>query len=583
VCLLTFVAWDRERTPELPPAGPYLIAYPNPVPPGGAPGRTTIAWSTGTTDNGEVYVVADGNKRLFATGIQGREQAAWITGDPFSRPFEFRLYTTGHPATPLATLTVGRDDDIWSFGSAAAANLLWCGLLAGVVVLAERRSPAGSKSFIRSASVTGAVSAGIAATVLVFRPGVMSPDSLGQFREALTGVFTMDASPPMMSFVWRQLLRVIPGPLGMMVFHASMFWIGLGLIAAACTTSAVGGSLLVLGTGFFPPVFALLGTLWKDVGLGAAFTLVVGMILMGQKQGSRRLVLLSFLPLFYGTAVRFNAAPAAFPLACLLCVALAGPRRASRRNVSTLLAVSTLVTVFLVALVSAVNAAVVSQRSTGANLALQGSMLHDLAGMSLRTRTLLVPEYLRRPPISLEWLRERYKPGDGGNSFLYQFDFIFAQDEQQYKQLQQAWRTAVISHPSSYLAQRGQVILTIFQIRGIYDPFHRRIDPNTLGLVFPSRPVYERTVAFLDDVTALFFRGWFFLALAFVVAVAGARRRVWSAVAVAASGICYVLPYVAVTGGSDFRYIWWMLLAALLSFTVLMCHQTSCLPRPCQS
>jgi hypothetical protein len=40
---------------------------------------------------------------------------------------------------------------------------------------------------------------------------------------------------------------------------------------------------------------------------------------------------------------------------------------------------------------------------------------------------------------------------------------------------------------------------------------------------------------------------------------------------VAASGLMYVLPYVVLNTGADFRYLWWMIVAALLSaFLVAM-------------
>ena len=81
--------------------GAILRADPNPVPPGSGKGLTTITWDTGSDAVGEVYVFSEGNEKLFASGRQGSQQAAWI--QPGST--EFRLYTETDRKL-LAQLTV---------------------------------------------------------------------------------------------------------------------------------------------------------------------------------------------------------------------------------------------------------------------------------------------------------------------------------------------------------------------------------------------------------------------------------------------------------------------------------------------
>lgn len=90
---------DRAPRDNTTPSGPVLatdVAYPgvvlsadpNPVPPGGAKGRSTITWDTGSDAVGEVYVVNAGAEKLFGSGRQGSQEAPWI--QPGSN--EFRLY-----------------------------------------------------------------------------------------------------------------------------------------------------------------------------------------------------------------------------------------------------------------------------------------------------------------------------------------------------------------------------------------------------------------------------------------------------------------------------------------------------------
>ena len=72
------------------------------------------------------------------------------------------------------------------------------------------------------------VAMGILLTTFVFHPGYMSPDSVAQLSQGRTGEYT-DWHPPVMSWLWGRLDHIVPGPLGMLVFHTLVFWSGLGL------------------------------------------------------------------------------------------------------------------------------------------------------------------------------------------------------------------------------------------------------------------------------------------------------------------------------------------------------------------
>src|SRR5688572_28518775 len=134
-----------------------------------------------------------------------------------------------------------------------------------------------------------------------FYPGYMTSDSLQQLREARSGTFTT-WHPPLMAFVWRQFDRVVPGPIGMVVFHTLMFGAGLalffnrrlGLIPIALVTLS-------------PPVLGHLATVWKDVGMFCALVLAVGLYARGKPGWA-------LVPLFYACCVRHNAMLAVVPL-----------------------------------------------------------------------------------------------------------------------------------------------------------------------------------------------------------------------------------------------------------------------------
>ncbi len=85
-------------------AGASIAATPNPVPPGPAFGVTTITWTTGDGQNGNVYVSVDGGQpKLFASGPSGSLEAPWIG---FGSTYQFQLYSADN--TLLSTVKVER-------------------------------------------------------------------------------------------------------------------------------------------------------------------------------------------------------------------------------------------------------------------------------------------------------------------------------------------------------------------------------------------------------------------------------------------------------------------------------------------
>jgi hypothetical protein len=68
-----------------------LGAFPNPVPSGEGPGKTTITWNS---VDGKIYVsVNGGDEMLFAGSPRGAQEANWIEAGSH---YEFRLYDAGH-------------------------------------------------------------------------------------------------------------------------------------------------------------------------------------------------------------------------------------------------------------------------------------------------------------------------------------------------------------------------------------------------------------------------------------------------------------------------------------------------------
>src|ERR1041385_3378844 len=101
-----------------------ISATPNPAPPG--VGRVTISWESNDV-NAEVRVATEKSKeRLVSKGAPGRTEVSWIAE---GKVYDFRLYGTRHPETPLDSVTVSRSPQALNVHLATVANQLACDTL----------------------------------------------------------------------------------------------------------------------------------------------------------------------------------------------------------------------------------------------------------------------------------------------------------------------------------------------------------------------------------------------------------------------------------------------------------------------
>src|ERR1044071_1420202 len=115
--------------------------------------------------------------------------------------------------------------------------------------------------------------AGFALTLAAFYPGVMTPDSIDQLGQARAWEF-YEANPPIMSAVWGLIDRVWPGPAGMLLLDNLLFWGGAALLWRLTRERSPKLSLAFTFIGFTPQVLAHLGSVLKDVSLGATLVMV---------------------------------------------------------------------------------------------------------------------------------------------------------------------------------------------------------------------------------------------------------------------------------------------------------------------
>jgi hypothetical protein len=409
-----------------------------------------------------------------------------------------------------------------------------------------------------------AAGAGAAFTVLAFYPGYMSPDSVAQLGQARSGQF--DAwHPPLMAWAWGLLDRWVPGPVGMLLLQNALFWSGLAL-AAATTLPGPRGAVAVMGVGLLPPVIALLGTIWKDVQMGAALTLATGLLIQSGRRGGTLPRMAAVAALGYAAAVRHNAWLAILPLAAWLAWQVARERGLFAPR-AWAVAGGALLTLALQATVGLATRAVLDG---GPTYPLQDCFVHDLVAISLASGRDELPawEYHGTGTAPIEVQVRRYVPETVDTLVYAPRGYRHFTDGVRASDLRLHWLDAVRRHPGTWLRHRWGIFSRLLGVEDSHLIFWGGVDPNPLGVVLRPSALNHSVMAVLRALERTFlFRVWLWwaagvVALGWAVRTGRATAGTWALVA---SGALYLIPFFVAAPSDDFRYAWWTVLTTLLA------------------
>ncbi len=424
-----------------------------------------------------------------------------------------------------------------------------------------------------------------AGTVLVFSPGYMSYDTLYQLKQALGQEPLSDWHPPAMSLAWRGLIAVTGTTATMAALQAVVLW-GALWAAAWCvwdTTRRRGGSLAVLGVGLFPPVLTFVGVVWKDVHMAFALLVAVAAALAGRRvpagrvAARRALFVLGLAFLVYAVLVRKNAVFAAVPVFALLVLALRRRRRERGRlwvSASAALVVGILVPTVVISVTA--RPAPTSQVSQ----IMLDDLLHVLNPHELRAAH--VPPDLRQHLVSAA--KECDRVDSLSNSYWTCYgrgaDGPFTAVAHTGR-IRSAWLRQMPRHAAGYAGYRLQLFAGfLFASR---TPFQPGVIANDLGLTV-SHPRLEATLHSWVEGTSrdlpFLFHAWFWLAAALVLSIRpghGPFRVPVRALGVSSS--LYVVGYLPILPATDFRYVYWPVLAVTLGAVLALAGHRTGAPR----
>jgi len=284
---------------------------------------------------------------------------------------------------------------------------------------------------------------------LSFWPGIMIWDSGRQYGQALSGQFD-DWHPPLMEWVWRLFIPLMPGPGPMLVLQLGIYGVALGFLAARSWRRGDQRQAAWLAiTSLFPPTLLLMATIIKDSLMAAVLLAAFVLLVRFRDAGSKWARLAGMALILVAACLRFNAFLAGLPL---LLLAMPSSWRAHRGRAALAAAVATLV---LLLAMPVVNRLLGAERS-GVELSL---VIFDLGGITAHGGGDAFPPMPVANPIAVNQGCYSVERWDSYSWWVdppcpMRFAVVKSAFAAQHINPQIFWIKAIFAHPLAYTAHR---------------------------------------------------------------------------------------------------------------------------------
>jgi len=285
-------------------------------------------------------------------------------------------------------------------------------------------------------------------------PGFWTPDTHSQYAMALSGVYT-DHHPPMMSWVWGWLHRLLPGSGLLLLLHLSFLYAAVFYLIKSFAQQRIRFAFFLLP--LIPQIFIYSGFLWKDVGFAFSFLCCAAYLsyLTATQKPLRWYALISlFLILLYGTALKFQAQYAAPIL--LLWIAQCLLRY--EINLKRFVTIFSALLFFFYGSLKSLNDYWVPENQR--NYSWQYVKIYDLAAISVNSGVIFLPDFIKNENFSDKKLHDTfYRNGIpvsvddlvfGANALLRK-----GNNAVERTLIYKAWVQGIMSHPLIYLKHRA--------------------------------------------------------------------------------------------------------------------------------
>lgn len=408
--------------------------------------------------------------------------------------------------------------------------------------------------------------------ILAFYPGHMSNDTMQQLAQALGSKPFSDWHPPVMALLWYAAISVTGSIASILVFQLSMLWLALFLFSRYVyeLSRKRWVSLVPYVLGLSPFVLNISGTIWKDVHMALAFMLSSVLLLIYAKRVRTYIpvILAIGILLIYGALMRYNAVLAAIPI-IYYCINLYMEK--SSKYIKIGLATLGGVVILVVNLIIGVMFPIEKTHPASA------VMLDDIVSVKQDRSFDDVSQPLRQ---HLYDVRSRcMSRGVPMNSF-----WLCAEDadrsivsQSHYSELSALWLKTIIQHPLSYAQYRVYTFsLLVFApddrayiyADGIVE---NNLDVKSQGIyITKALGVYVNNFGYKHF--SFLYQAWFWILSSIALIVISKRRKVHGAFVrmLAWSALLYIVAYVPMVVATDYRYIYWPVIAISLGVTLLL-------------
>ena len=412
---------------------------------------------------------------------------------------------------------------------------------------------------------------GAALTASAYWPGLMTWDSMREYREGLSGEID-DWHPPVVEWLWGRTATIAKGPAPMLVLQLSLYWAGLVLLASQVRrTTGRRTGWVVLACGFLPLALALMGAILKDSLMAGALLVATGLLARRRGGAGPWASVVGILLLLFAATLRFNAFCACLPLLVAL-LPHAWWRTWPRMALTIVVATAALMAAMPIA------NRLIGATPSGVELSL---VIFDLGGITEHSGVDVFPRQLAvADPVRVN--RACYRP-DKWDSYSDWVDPVCPLGYTAWNDRVAPagvrpypfWLHAVFAHPLAYAEHRLTHFAINTRLVPLADAVERPVQvegpPNPWGYRVTPNPVLH-AIDTLTVAAAHTPLGWpiLWIALAFAALVVGwGRAGAGLIVPVALSSVLYGCGYLVFSVAVELRYHLWTELAALLA-TVLV-------------
>ena len=427
----------------------------------------------------------------------------------------------------------------------------------------------------------------VSLTVL-FYPGFLSTDSVGQLLQAREGVLS-DNHPPLMAHIWRLFELVVSGPFPMLLLQLALIVGGVWLVVSRTAVSRTAAApLIIVSTLWMPPVLAVLGVIWKDILMAGFFISGFGVAMRArQLQGATRHrgLLLAVALAWLAVLMRHNAIGGAFGLLGLVFFVLFEQKVGARRwTWSLVLAGISSLAIFSAS--GAINAKLADRHESFWQLL----AMYDLSGISKAEKRLVFEDAVASGELdaifkianpTYQNIMRAYSPHYIAPIYT-QGVFQRTTDPATLESLRNAWLGAIKRHPGAYIDHRWRVFRYLIGVdNSNWNPHYMKIvereHHSELLLhahkLSPLQKAVESVLANRRPIRELFLPV-FWLVLTMVLVGVGLAVKLDDHLTffLAFSGLGYQATLLFGAGSPDFRYSHWMILSAWLALQLLGVH-----------